>query len=123
MDIQGTYTLPASPTEVWHYLLDTQLLQLTVPGIEHLEQVSEHTYAIAVNIKHVEEYRKRQTKRYEECKAIQRNLRSQDPGNLAVPYWLMTVNYGVRIAQARLDWCDDTLAALNKMSKANPKKK
>jgi len=52
MDIQGTYTLPASPTEVWHYLLDTQLLQHTVPGIEHLEQVSENTYAIALNIKH-----------------------------------------------------------------------
>jgi carbon monoxide dehydrogenase subunit G len=51
MDIQGTYTLPASPTEVWHYLLDTQLLQQTVPGIEHLEQVSENTYAIAINIK------------------------------------------------------------------------
>src|SRR6266480_3732111 len=62
--------------------------------------------SIAVNIQHVEEYRKRQNKRYEECKAIQRNLRTQDPGNLAVPYWLMTVNYGVRIAQARLDWCD-----------------
>lgn len=52
MDIQGTYTLPASPTEVWHYLLDTQLLQQTVPGLEHLEQVSDNTYAIAINIKH-----------------------------------------------------------------------
>ncbi len=52
MDIQGTYTLPAPPTEVWHYLLDTQVLQHTVPGIEHLEQVSENIYAIVLNIKH-----------------------------------------------------------------------
>lgn len=52
MDIQGTYTLPAPPTEVWHYLLDTELLQQTVPGIERLEQVGENTYAIAMNIKH-----------------------------------------------------------------------
>jgi carbon monoxide dehydrogenase subunit G len=51
MDIQGTYTLPASPTEVWHYLLDTQILQQTVPGIERLERVSENIYAIAINIK------------------------------------------------------------------------
>lgn len=52
MDIQGTYTLPASPTEVWHYLLDTLLLQQTVLGIEHLEQISKNTYAIAINIKY-----------------------------------------------------------------------
>ncbi len=51
MDIQGTYTLPASPTEVWHYLLDTQILQHTVPGIERLERVSENIYTIAINIK------------------------------------------------------------------------
>ncbi len=52
MDIQGTYTLPASPPEVWHYLSDTQILLHTVPGIEHLEQVSENTYAITLTLKH-----------------------------------------------------------------------
>src|SRR5437588_4331213 len=52
MNIEGTYTLQAPPTEVWHSLLDTQLLQQTVPGIESIEQVSENTYAIVFNIKH-----------------------------------------------------------------------
>src|SRR5260370_6334818 len=52
MNIEGTYTLQAPPTEVWQCLLDTQLLQHTIPGIERIEQVSENTYAIVVNIKH-----------------------------------------------------------------------
>ncbi len=52
MNIEGTYTLQAPPTEVWHCLLNTQLLQQAIPGIERIEQVSENTYAITANIKH-----------------------------------------------------------------------
>jgi carbon monoxide dehydrogenase subunit G len=52
MNIEGTYTLQAPSTEVWHSLLDTQLLQQTIPGIKSLEQVSENTYAIVLTIKH-----------------------------------------------------------------------
>src|SRR5437763_3955715 len=52
MNIEGTYTLQAPPTEVWHCLLNTELLQHTIPGIERIEQVSENTYTIVANIKH-----------------------------------------------------------------------
>lgn len=52
MNIEGTYTLQAPSTEVWDTLLDTQLLQQTVPGIESIQQVSENTYTIVLNIKH-----------------------------------------------------------------------
>lgn len=51
MNIEGTYTLQAPSTEVWHSLLDTQLLQQSIPGIEKLEQVSEHSYAIVLTLK------------------------------------------------------------------------
>jgi len=51
MDIQGTYTLSALPPEVWQHLLDTQILRHTIPGIEHLEQVSENIYAITITLK------------------------------------------------------------------------
>jgi carbon monoxide dehydrogenase subunit G len=52
MNIEGTYTLQAPPTEVWHSLLDRELLQYIIPGVETIEQVNEHTYAIVFNIKH-----------------------------------------------------------------------
>jgi DNA-binding PadR family transcriptional regulator len=107
--------------------LQTWLADDVMPTVQRNELLLKLLFgqesSIAVNIKHVEEYRRRQTKRHEECKTIQLDLRSQERGTLAEPYWLMTVNYGVRIAKARMDWCDDTLAALNKMSKANNRKK
>ena len=53
MNIEGTYTLQAPSTEVWHTLLDTQLLQQTIPGIKSLEQVNENTYAVVFTIKQV----------------------------------------------------------------------
>jgi PadR family transcriptional regulator, regulatory protein AphA len=62
--------------------------------------------SIAVNIKHIEEYRELQTERHERIKAIERNIRSQNPESPDAPYWLMTVKYGNKISKARLDWCE-----------------
>jgi carbon monoxide dehydrogenase subunit G len=51
MDIEGTYTLQASPEDVWQSLLDRQVLLRTIPGIEQLEQLDKDTYAIAIHVK------------------------------------------------------------------------
>jgi carbon monoxide dehydrogenase subunit G len=51
MNIEGTYTLQAPSTEVWHSLLDMQLLQQSIPGIESLTQVSKQTYAVVLTLK------------------------------------------------------------------------
>ena len=37
MEIEGTYTLQASPEEVWQCLMDTQVLRSAIPGVEQLE--------------------------------------------------------------------------------------
>ncbi len=52
MDIEGTYTLQASPAVVWTCLMDLQTLQRTIPGIEQLERIGEDTYAFTMHIKH-----------------------------------------------------------------------
>ena len=52
MDIDGTYTLQASPEVVWSLLMDLQTLQRTIQGIERLEQTGEDTYAFTLHIKH-----------------------------------------------------------------------
>jgi len=74
--------------------------------------------SIVVNIRHIEEYRKLQTERHERIKAIERNIRSQLPEGSDAPYWLMTARYGSKISKARIEWCDETLAKLNKMARA-----
>jgi carbon monoxide dehydrogenase subunit G len=52
MDLEGTYTLQASPEDVWKCLMDQQVLRCALPGVEHLEALGENRYAIRLAIKH-----------------------------------------------------------------------
>lgn len=52
MEIEGTYTLQAAPEEVWKCLMDQQTLQDTIPGIQRLEALGEHTHAFTLHIRH-----------------------------------------------------------------------
>jgi len=51
MDIEGTYTLQAIPEDVWLCLMDSRLLQKSIPGLEQLERQSELNYTIAMQVK------------------------------------------------------------------------
>lgn len=51
MNIEGTYTLQAPPENVWHCLMDPQVLLKTIPGIERLEKIDEHTFDITLQMK------------------------------------------------------------------------
>jgi carbon monoxide dehydrogenase subunit G len=51
MNIEGTYTLQASPEEVWHCLTDQQVLRRAMPGVERLEQENEAHYAVTMHIR------------------------------------------------------------------------
>lgn len=52
MEIEGTYTLQASPQEVWNSLMDRRTLEQCIPGIERLEALVNHTYAFCIQVKH-----------------------------------------------------------------------
>ncbi|HZU70182.1 MAG TPA: SRPBCC domain-containing protein [Ktedonobacteraceae bacterium] len=52
MEIEGTYTLQASPQEVWHSLMDRRTMEQCIPGIERLEALGNHTYAFCIQVKH-----------------------------------------------------------------------
>src|SRR5258708_4648112 len=51
MDIEGTYTLQASPEDVWHCLLDQQVLRHAIPGVEKLESLGQHEHGITLQIR------------------------------------------------------------------------
>lgn len=51
MDIEGTYTLQASPEDVWQCLMDQQVLRRAIPGIEQLELIGENKYNITLHIR------------------------------------------------------------------------
>jgi PadR family transcriptional regulator AphA len=107
--------------------LHTWLAGQVMPTVERHELLLKLFFgaesSITVNVRHIEEYRKLQTERHEAITAIERTINSQDRESPDAPYWLMTVNYGKAITRARLDWCDETLAKLNKMARANNHKK
>ena len=52
MEIDGTYTLQASPKEVWNSLMDQQTLERSIPAIQRLEALGDHTYAFGIQVKH-----------------------------------------------------------------------
>ena len=51
MDIEGTYTLQASPEDVWQCLMDQQVLRRAIPGVEQLELIGENKYNIMLHIR------------------------------------------------------------------------
>ncbi|HYK83915.1 MAG TPA: SRPBCC domain-containing protein [Ktedonobacteraceae bacterium] len=50
MDIEGTYTLQATPEDVWLSLMDSHLIEEAVPGLEHLEQLEEPNFTVAMQV-------------------------------------------------------------------------
>jgi len=68
------------------------------------------------NIRQVEHFRETQRLESEELKALEERVKEEKAGNPNLPYWLMTVNYGQHVTSALIQWCDETLLALNKMT-------
>ena len=50
MEIEGTYTLHATPEEVWHILGDKQTVVRTIPEIKQLERVDDYTQTLALHL-------------------------------------------------------------------------
>ena len=50
MEIEGTYTLRATPLQVWHLLGDRQVLLHTIPEIKKLEPVDDFTHELALHL-------------------------------------------------------------------------
>ncbi|GCE17957.1 CoxG family protein [Dictyobacter kobayashii] len=50
MNIEGTYTLQASPQEVWRCLTDQEILGVTIPGLQQVKSVDQHTYDVTLTM-------------------------------------------------------------------------
>lgn len=74
---------------------------------------------VSVSIRHVEQFRERQLESLEKYRWIEKEIKATNPADdQNMPYLFMTVRYGQHVLRALLDWCDETLAKLNKMAKA-----
>src|SRR5690242_19146440 len=54
MKIEGTYTLHALPSQVWHGMQNPHILRQIIPGLEKIEALDEQTFtfSLAMNQAH-----------------------------------------------------------------------
>ena len=67
------------------------------------------------NLRKVEEFRGLQRQLLSRYEGIEQWLNTAHAGHPGLPYWLMTLSYGQHVSRALLDWCDETVGALESM--------
>ena len=70
------------------------------------------------NIAHVEQFRELQRGLLRKYRAVEKKITREYADNSNAPYWLMTVRYGQHVSRALLQWCDKTLAELNRRAES-----
>jgi PadR family transcriptional regulator AphA len=74
------------------------------------------------NIAHVEHFRELQRRLLQKYRAVEKQIAREYADNSNAPYWLMTVRYGQHVTRGLLQWCDKTLAELNRMARSRSRK-
>jgi PadR family transcriptional regulator AphA len=78
---------------------------------------------VAENIRQVEIYRLHKQEELIQLEEIGRYLRENCAKDPDQPYYLLTVNYGKKVVQACLEWCEESLADLKAMQRQGYDKK
>ncbi|WP_106532362.1 PadR family transcriptional regulator [Planomicrobium soli] len=61
---------------------------------------------------HLENYQEKLVSRYETYEAIKEMITTRLSAEEDAPFWLITLNYGLRTTQAAIDWCEETKEVL-----------
>ncbi len=72
---------------------------------------------------HLRHFRQRQEDFLQIYRQVEGWLQTEHDGSPDLRYWLITLGYGVHQARALRDWCDETMAALEKSDKVRNKRK
>ena len=75
-----------------------------------------HQVKVADNIRQVEHFREMRDRELKALIAIEERLKAELADKPNLPYMLMTVSYGQHVTQALLQWCEETLSLLSKMT-------
>ena len=74
--------------------------------------------AQGVNRRHVEEYRTAQQRALKVYAATEKHLKREEAHDPQLPYWLMTVNFGLHRSRAAVKWAKETLLELDRLEGA-----
>jgi PadR family transcriptional regulator AphA len=78
---------------------------------------------VEASIRHVQQFKARQGQLLRTYAEVNRRLLREDARHPDLPYWLMTLRYGQRRAQALVRWSDETLQTLEQLHRRRPASK
>jgi DNA-binding PadR family transcriptional regulator len=73
--------------------------------------------SISSNIKHIETYKSQISARKLILEQTRLTLPKEYPNDAGLPFWLMTVEFGIRRMQASIEWSEYALEKLSKIKK------
>ena len=69
--------------------------------------------------KHLEEYRDALSTKLALFEHIKRRLLNEEKNSPSLPYWLLTLDYGLKQTGSALEWCQESLKTIRKLIKEN----
>lgn len=68
-----------------------------------------------ISIEHLQMERYKTKSKLTHLLEMQQQLAREHKDSPHLPYWLMSVDYGIKTAEAKLSWCDKTIKTLEKI--------
>ena len=108
------YTITAEGQRVLREWIQEPVQQLPVEKNELLLKLFfSRNQDVQDTLDHLEAYRKKLTDRYYTYLGIQEMINTQLREQADAPFWLITLDYGIRTTLATIDWCDETKKTLS----------
>ncbi len=108
------YTITAEGQRVLREWIQEPVQQLPIEKNELLLKLFfSRNQDVQDTLDHLEAYREKLTDRYTTYLGIQEMINTQLKEQADAPFWLITLDYGIRTTLAAIDWCDETKKILS----------
>lgn len=73
--------------------------------------------ASTINVEHIQAHRYQTKMMIDKLRETKKQLISQHHSSAHFPFWQMSIHYGIKLAEAKLEWCDDAIQELLKLKR------
>lgn len=70
-----------------------------------------------INMEHIKAHRYQTKAQLFQLTETNKRLSDEHKNSIHLPYWQMSIHYGIQMAQAKLKWCDEVINQLEKMNR------
>jgi PadR family transcriptional regulator, regulatory protein AphA len=106
---RNEYYLTSKGEETLKYWLEKPIEQVPIERNEILLKLFFGRQSKETTLLHLEDYKQKLEARYLTYKSIEQMISTNRDNQEDVRYWLFTLDYGKRITNAAIEWCDTTI--------------